>query len=318
MQITILGLGTLGISMGLALRRALPQASLVGHDPHPENAREALRRKAVDRTNWNLPAACEGSDVILLTLPLGELERTFQAIAPALKEGALVIDTAELKGPVVAWAQAYLPPSVPFVGGHPILRPDVPEEPDPDLFRDALFCLTPSAQVPSWAVEAATGLAHRIGARPFFMDPIEHDGWMAALEQLPALLGAVLLSIWAAAPARRDMPQAIGARFARITADLPDAASGRLAAAANRESLVHWLDRLMEILRQLREALAGPEGAGEVEELLRTAAQIRSAWLKSRAESLQALPVPTDQPGLLETMFGLHHLRSGSRKPRLP
>lgn len=314
MRITILGLGTLGISLGLALRRALPEARLVGHDPSPERAREALRWKAVDRTSWNLPGACEEADLILLTLPLGEMESTFRAIAPVLKEGTLVLDTAELKAPVMTWAQAYFPSSVPFIGGHPILRPDAGEEPGPDLFRDALFCLTPPAHAPAWAVEAAAGLAHRIGAHPFFIDPIEHDGWMAALEQLPSLLGAALLSVWSAAPARREMPQAIGSRFARMTADLPDAPSGRLAAIANRESLLYWLDRLLEALGRLREALTDTGNEAALEDLFRAARQTREAWLKSRHESLQALPTPADQPGLLETMLGLHHLRSPRKR----
>ncbi len=312
MQITIIGLGTLGISLGLALRRALPEARRVGYDPDPERAREALRWKAVDRTTGNLPGACEGSDLVLLTLPLGEVEHALQTLPPALGEGTLVMDTAELKAPVMAWAQAYLPPATPFIGGHPILRPDAGEGPDPDLFRDALFCLTPSPEAPAWAVEAAAGLAHRIGARPFFIDPVEHDGWMAALEQLPSLLGVALLSVWAAAPARQEMPQAIGARFARVTADLPDAASGRLGASSNRESLLYWLDRLLETLKGLREALAGDEAA--LEAMLRTASETRTAWLKSREEHLQRLPAPVDRPGLLETMLGLHRLRSLQRR----
>ncbi|MFN3928155.1 MAG: prephenate dehydrogenase [Thermoflexus sp.] len=314
MQITILGLGTLGISLGLALRRALPEVRLVGHDPNPERTREALRWKAVDQTNWNLPGACEDSDLVLLTLPFGEIEPALRAIAPALKEGTLVIDTAELKAPVMAWAQAYLPSSTPFIGGHPILNPNAGEKPDPDLFRDALFCLTPSTQAPSWAVEAAAGLAHRIGARPFFIDPMEHDGWIAALEQLPSLLSAALLAVWSAAPARRDMPQAVGVRFARITADLPDASSGRLAAIANRESLLYWLDRLMEALGRLQEALKGTEGEAVLEDLFRTASQTRDAWLKSRQESLLGIPVPEDRPSLLETMLGLHRLRSSRKR----
>ncbi|MER3468785.1 MAG: prephenate dehydrogenase/arogenate dehydrogenase family protein, partial [Thermoflexus sp.] len=99
MQITIVGLGTMGVSLGLALRRALPQVRLVGHDPDPERAREALRHQAVDRTDWNLPGACEGADLVLLALPLAEIEGTLRAIAPALEEGTLVMDTAELKAP---------------------------------------------------------------------------------------------------------------------------------------------------------------------------------------------------------------------------
>lgn len=314
MQITIVGLGTLGVSLGLALRRALPQVRLVGHDPDPERAREALRHKAVDRTDWNLPGACEGADLVLLALPLAEIEGTLRAIAPALGEGTLVMDTAELKAPVMGWAQAHLPTTVAFIGGHPILRPDVREEPDPDLFRDALYCLTPTPQAPAWAVEAAAGLAHRLGARPLFVDPVEHDGWMAALEQLPALIGAALLSVWARAPARQEMPQAVGTRFAQVTAGLPDAPSGGLAASANREALAHWLDRLLEALQTLRGALADPEGLTSLEALFRAAEQTRKEWLARRREGLPGAPAPAEGPGLLETMFGLHHLRPARKR----
>ncbi len=309
MRIAIVGLRKIGISLGLALREAVPQAQRVGHDPDPAQAREALRRGAVDRTDWNLPGACEGADLVLLTLPLAEIERTLQAIAPVLAEGALVMDTAELKAPVMAWARQHLPSATPFVGGHPILRPDAGEEPAADLFRDALFCLTPSAQSPAWAVEAAAGLAQRLGARPFFMDPVEHDGWMAALEQLPALLGAALLTLWSAASTRRELPQAVGARFARITADLPDAPSARLAAVANRDALLYWLDRLLETLGQLRGALASAESATELEDLFQTATQTRSDWLKTRRESPLGPSIPLEGTRPLEALLGLHRLR---------
>lgn len=310
----IIGLRKMGISSGLALQEAAPHAQRVGHDPDPTRAREALRREAADRTDWNPPGTCEGADRVLVALPQAEIEQTLQAIAPALAGGTLAMDTAELKAQVMAWARQHLPPATPFVGGPAIPWPDAREKPTADLFQDALFCLTPPAASPAWAAEAAAGLAQRVDARPLCMDPFEHDGWMAALKQLPALPGAALLTMWSAALAWREPPQAIGGRFARITADLPDAPNARLAAAANRQSLLYGPDRLMETLEGLRGALASAEGEAGLEKLFRAAAQTRSDWPKPRREGWGGPSVPIDGAGPPETPPGLHRLRPARKR----
>jgi prephenate dehydrogenase len=118
---TLIGLGLVGSSIGLALKRTGANLEIVGHDKSNEAARSAHRNGCVDRTEWNLISACDGADLIVISTPLEGIKSTLAAIAAELKEGCVVTDTASLKVPVLNWARQFLPPTVQFVGGHPIV-----------------------------------------------------------------------------------------------------------------------------------------------------------------------------------------------------
>ncbi|RQW78909.1 MAG: prephenate dehydrogenase/arogenate dehydrogenase family protein, partial [Geobacter sp.] len=175
LQVSIIGLGLIGASAGLALRRHAERVTVVGHDPNPSIAGAAKKAGAVDRTEWNLINAISGADRVLLALPLDQVRDTLKAVAQDLKPGCVVVDTADVKAPALAWAAELLPKGVHFVGGHPIL---VPANMDPDkanaeLFDNKLFCLTPDGGTDSAAVHLAADLVEALGAKPFFLDPVE-------------------------------------------------------------------------------------------------------------------------------------------------
>ena len=143
--ITIIGLGLIGASAGLALRRYQDKVTIVGHDPDPARAGKAKQMGAVDRTEWNLINGVTKADRVLLALPAGAMRETFEIIAKELKPGCVLLDTCSVKAPVLEWAAELLPESVHFVGGHPIV---VAENMDTasaraDLFEKKLFCLIP-------------------------------------------------------------------------------------------------------------------------------------------------------------------------------
>ncbi len=123
-RITIIGLGLIGASIGLALSREQRDFEIVGHDKSPAAAGQAKKLQAVDKTDWNLISACEGAGLVILALPLGAIRETMQALAGELAAGAVVLDTASVKAPVQAWADELLPPTVTFVGTHPIVAVD--------------------------------------------------------------------------------------------------------------------------------------------------------------------------------------------------
>ena len=128
-RIAIVGLGLMGKSLGLALRQAEVTSAVIGHDRERQLSNEAKASGAVDRTEWNLIAAVEKSDIVILSEPLEQLAGTMEAIGPYLRPGCVVIDTAPLKSPVLAWAAQYLPAEVNFVGTNPILPPSAGAEP---------------------------------------------------------------------------------------------------------------------------------------------------------------------------------------------
>ena len=123
-QITIVGLGQIGSSIGLALKAHEVKLRLVGHDKDAQTARESQQMGAVDEVKYNLPASIRESRIVILALPLAEIRETLRVIAPDLQEGTLVIDTAPSKATVDAWAKELLPPGHYYIGLTPAINPN--------------------------------------------------------------------------------------------------------------------------------------------------------------------------------------------------
>jgi prephenate dehydrogenase len=214
-QITIVGTGCIGTSIGLALHQATQPLLIVGHDKDSKNASLAQKMKAVDRTDWNLINACERADLVILALPLNAIEPTLKAISPYLKEGCVVTDTANLKQQVLVWADQLLPESVNFVGGDPLVTAAVagPAEARADLFQGSLYCVMPSPKAHPDSVSLVSSLVALLGARPFYLDPAEHDGLTAGIAQVPQVVALALWRGLLANAAARDMRKMAGSSF---------------------------------------------------------------------------------------------------------
>ena len=126
-----------------------------------------------------------------------------------------------------------------------------------DLFEGKLFCLTPSSSTDGTAVQLAADVAEALGAKPFFLNAEEHDGLVAGVEHLPALLAAALMSVTSGSAGWKDMRKLAANQFFAST--LLDARSGKEAVAgplANRENVIHWLDAAIAELTSYRDQLA--------------------------------------------------------------
>jgi prephenate dehydrogenase len=292
-RITIVGLGLIGGSIGLALHQTGNDYEVVGHDREHTVASQARKRGAVSKAEWNLISACEGADLIVLATPVMAVKETLTAIAPYLKPGCLVTDTASIKGPVMAWAQEILPETVHFVGGDPIISQEAStggslptgiEGARADLFQGGLYCLTPSPETAPQAVQLATDLVHLLGARPFFLDAAEHDGLVAGIDHLPFVLSAALMGTTITSPAWREMRKLAGDAFQSVTRfSSGDAAIYRDACLTNGENIVRWIDACLARLKELREVIVAQE-AEELEETFEEAMSVRDEWLRDRAE----------------------------------
>jgi prephenate dehydrogenase len=194
--ITIIGLGVTGASLGLALQRDPGNFELVGHDKDGEATNQARRLGAVQRTSWNLHNACEGADMIVLAVPLNELGDLFTHIREDLKPETLVFATVNVMQPAIALAAEHLPKQTHFVVGHPILSGiGGVLSARADLFQDITFCLAPGLDAQPAAVQLASDLVERVGAKPLFVDAQEHDGIIAGVEQLPQVVAAALMQL---------------------------------------------------------------------------------------------------------------------------
>lgn len=320
LQITIVGLGLIGASAGLALRRYQEKVTVVGHDRDPLIAAAAKKLGAVNRTDWNLIAAVSNADRVLLALPTGEIRDTLKAIAQDLKPGCLILDTAAVKTPVMAWAAELLPPGVHFVGGHPVVLvdPQDSEAARADLFEHKLFCLTADRTTHDGAVHLAADLVEALGAQPFFLDPVEHDGMAAAVEHLPAVLAGALMAAASRSVSWQDMRKLAGAQFFTSTQVMAD--TGKEAAAgliANRESLLRWLEALIAELGAWQAELeAGREEelAAWLEDGLRTGRRWTAAYQGGVWDEAEAAEIPTAGKSMRELFLG--RMRMPGQRPK--
>jgi len=317
-RITIVGLGLIGGSIGLALRQAGNDYEIVGHDREHTVAGQARKRGAVSKAEWNLISACEGADLIMIATPVMAIKETLTAIASYLKSGCLVTDTASIKGPVMAWAKEILPDTVHFVGGDPIISQETSIGGSPptgiegaraDLFQGGLYCLTPSPETAPQAVQLATDLVYLLGARPFFLDAAEHDGLVAGVDHLPFVLAAALLGTAVQSPAWREMRKLAGDAFQSATRfSSGDAATYRDACLTNGENIVRWIDACLARLEELREVIAAQE-AEKLEKTFEEAMSVRDQWLRDKAEGRWELtgetPALPSQQGFLRRLIGL-------------
>lgn len=309
-KITIVGLGLIGASIGLALSRQERDFEIVGHDKAQAAATQAKKLKAVDKTEWNLISACDGAGLIILALPLTAIRATMQALAGELAEGAVVMDTAAIKTPVLAWADELLP-GVPFIGTNPVISADPGGgAARADLFEKRTWAICPAATTAESAVKMATDLAERLGASPLYLDAAEHDGMGAAVEQLPALASMALLTSAVSQPAWREMRKLAGAQFessTRLVSSDPHVFSDMV--LNSQEQVVRWIDGFIDNMAAWRDLIAAGDSE-TIDQAFSAAMASREQWLKDRSkgdwEADDAARI--ERPSLLATMFGFGRL----------
>ena len=152
-RVLIVGLGLIGGSIGLALRRWSEERKVdgrkplevIGFDPNLDHQRAAEKLGAVDKGAWDLSKAARDADVILLATPVNSMRDVMQDLAPHLKAGTIVADTGSTKAQVLKWASEMLPRDMHFVGTHPMAgKTQSIEGADADLFVGATWCVSPS------------------------------------------------------------------------------------------------------------------------------------------------------------------------------
>lgn len=326
LKITIIGLGQIGTSIGMALKPYSDQLVRVGHDKSRRIANQAKKLAAIDRAAITLSGSVKDADIVFLALPMGEIQAVIKHIAQDLNEGALVIDTAPIKGPVQAWYEKYLPDHVSSVGITPVINPEYLEEPDygveaahQDLFKGSLMAVVAGKGSDQTAVKMATQLIEILGADPFFIDTAENDGLMTRSHLLPRLLSSVLMDATVGKPGWREGQKLAGKAFARVSRplsadDQPDALASML--VHNTENVDRVLNELIRTLVSFRDlAEAGEEGklAAQFERYQRQ----RDLWWQDRQEGKWSdnLPGESLEPGsMLGDLFGFRAPRRSEDK----
>ncbi|HLF78847.1 MAG TPA: prephenate dehydrogenase/arogenate dehydrogenase family protein, partial [Dehalococcoidia bacterium] len=186
-KLAIIGLGLIGGSLGLALKRAEPiDTEVVGFDRDVDVGMRALKAGAITHLAPSLEAAVRDATLVVIATPILNVRRVFEEIAPVIGRGTVVTDTASTKGEVLRWARQILPRDVHFVGGHPMAGKEQSgmEAAEESLFDGRPYVIVPSVDAAPGAVNAVIGLAEAVGGVPYFQDADEHDAYAAAISHV--------------------------------------------------------------------------------------------------------------------------------------
>lgn len=313
-RITIIGLGLIGSSIGMALRDARKRdVELIGYDADSKVQDAAKKMGAVDQTEWNLDNAVSGSDIVVVATPASAIPDVFEAISPYLKDGATVTDTASTKRAVLDWAVELLPRHVGFVGGNPLTGAGLNGQRDASemLFHGERYAIVSAPTTHQSSVANVVSLVEDLGAKPFFLDRDEHDSFMAAVSGLPTVLSAALMSATAQSPSWGEISRFVGMDFNAMTGPSGnDPALNHSMCVTNPDMLTHWVDQLIVELQGIRSAIIDEQGRDDMSGPL--ADTFVRAWeARKRMEAgvepsreMTREPLPSAGEGLLSMFLG--------------
>ncbi|MEW6067242.1 MAG: prephenate dehydrogenase/arogenate dehydrogenase family protein [Nitrospirota bacterium] len=195
-KITILGVGLIGASFALAMKKCGFSSQITGYGRSPETLRKAKEKDIIDSFEINVGRACEGADLILFATPVGSFIDIAEKIRNSLKKGAIVTDVGSVKGKLVSDMESLMPHGVYFVGGHPIAgsnRSGI-DTAEAEIFNGAKCIITPTKNTDKDALEKVITIWKIFGSIVKLIDPHEHDRIYATVSHLPHLIAYILVN----------------------------------------------------------------------------------------------------------------------------
>jgi prephenate dehydrogenase len=196
-RMSIIGVGLLGGSIGLAVRSTTTDCEIVGYGHRKQTLNRAYEIGAIDRGTEDLSYAVGGADLVILCTPVGNFDEILHGISKGLKAGAVVTDVGSTKVSVVEQASKILPSGIHFIGSHPMAGSEKRgvEFARADLFQNATCITTPTSQSDPAALVAVEEFWRMLGMRTCRMTPADHDRALAEVSHLPHALAAALVSL---------------------------------------------------------------------------------------------------------------------------
>lgn len=290
-KITIFGVGLIGGSFALALKKSGAVGEVVGVGRRRETLVRAASLGIIDSHTDDVAQAVAGADLVLIAAPVAQTTALLQAIASHLQPETVVTDAGSTKTDVVLAARAALGSKIhQFVPGHPIAgrEQNGPEAALSDLYVGKKVILTGLPENPSTAIDRVTDSWQQCGALVHHLSAEAHDAVFAAVSHLPHVLAYALVDDIAARPDADRLFQyaASGFRdFTRIAGSSPE--MWRDIALANRTALLSELDAYMAKLSQIRALLDQGDGSS-LEKIFGGAQAARQAWITAIEAAEQA------------------------------
>ncbi|MDT7850736.1 prephenate dehydrogenase [Methylophilus glucosoxydans] len=286
-KIVIFGVGLIGGSIALALKKHPEAPHIVGVGRAQQSLQEALDLGLIDSAETDIASALHAADLVIIATPVAQTPAILKAIRPYLDESTIITDAGSTKSDVMAYARAELGDQVnQFVGGHPIAGAEKsgPAAAMADLYLGKNVILTPDAQTSNSALDQVSRLWQQCGAVVSHMSAQEHDSVFAAVSHLPHLLAFALVEDLAkrsnaellfkfAASGFRD--------FTRIAGSHPE--MWRDIALANKTALLSELRLYQQALSDMT-ALLEADDSRALHDLFEHASRARNDWAKSKIQ----------------------------------
>lgn len=281
-HILVVGVGLIGGSLALALRKAGYAGHIAGVDRSEEALRRALELGLIDEAAVSLTEAAGKADLILVAAPVAQIGGILAAVRPVIRDGALITDVGSTKSDVVEAAYQALGDQIGcFIPAHPIAgrEKNGPDAAVADLFAGKKLVITPLPENAGQDIDKVASMWQQCGAIIHLLSPEDHDNIFALISHLPHLLSYVLVD-QAARHVRADLMfeyAASGFRdFTRIAGSSPE--MWRDISLANRKQLLLELDGYLAELGKLRDMLVLADGKG-LEAVYFRAQQARMNWI---------------------------------------
>jgi len=286
-KIVIFGVGLIGGSVALALKKQPHSAQITGIGRTSQSLQEALQLGLIDTAETDIGKALSGADLILIATPVAQTPAILRAIRPHLDDQMVITDAGSTKSDVMADASAELGERIgQFVGGHPIAGAEKsgPSAAMADLYIGKNVILTPDTTTEPQAVDKVKALWQQCGAIVSSMSAQEHDSVFAAVSHLPHLLAFALVEDLAkrtnaellfkfAASGFRD--------FTRIAGSHPE--MWRDIALANKHALLNELKSYQQAVSEMTTLLEQDNGDA-LHALFEHASRARNDWANSKTQ----------------------------------
>ncbi|MBC7697960.1 MAG: prephenate dehydrogenase/arogenate dehydrogenase family protein [Bacteroidia bacterium] len=284
-KLVIFGVGLIGGSVALALKKAGNSPQIVGVGRTEESLKTALELGVIDIATSIIEDALQNADLVLIATPVAQMPAILKSIKPYLNSKTIITDAGSTKADVLYCAKEILGElSSQFIGGHPIAGAEKSgvTAAIANLYENKNIVLTPTADTSKQAIEMVTQLWQTCGAKVSIMSADTHDNIFAAVSHLPHLLAFALVDNIAARPNAEQLFSfaASGFRdFTRIAGSHPE--MWRDISLANKDALLIELNAYETQLSSIKKMLQDGDGTS-LQRLFERASVARNAWAQDK------------------------------------
>ncbi len=286
-QITVIGLGLLGGSIGLTIRRCFQNTKVIGHTHRATTRKKARKAEIVDEVCDRLKESVSNSELVILATPICTFENIFSKIADALPNGCIVTDVGSTKVLPHKWAEKTLLGNTQYIGSHPIAGSEQRglEFARDDLFEKAICILTTKPNTERNDLHKLKNFWMKLGCLVKTMTPEKHDKVFADISHIPHITAASLIN----ANDSKTLKFA-GKGFidtSRIASGPPNIWSDII--ITNAQNNVKGIDKIIKELKNIKNAIKNNDKK-QIEKLLKNARRKRAALINYKMKQRELLP----------------------------